>query len=122
MTQQETSQAPALEDPRVVKGTRPRYEIHVDDSGEPAGYTLIHDVEIGGQRQRIFPHTKVKEEFGGHGLASILVRRALDDSIADGFAIVTVCPYVKGWVAKHPEYAEHVVPTTPEHLQALDRR
>ena len=43
-------------------------------------------------------------------------------AIAEGFEIVAVCPYVKGWVKKHPEYQEHVVPTTPDHLQALDRR
>jgi uncharacterized protein len=123
MTEQDTHRTPTLEDPRVILGAKPRFEIHVDDSGEPAGETYIKDIETAdGVRQRIFPHTEVKEEFGGHGLASTLVRQALDASIAEGLQIVTVCPYVKSWVKKHPEYQEHVVPTTPEHLQALSER
>lgn len=123
MTEQDTHQSPTLENPRVLRGAKPRFEIHVDGSGEPAGTTYIKDIETAeGVRQRIFPHTEVKEEFGGHGLASTLVRRALDASIAEGFEIVAVCPYVKSWVGKHPEYQEHVVPTTPDHLQALERR
>lgn len=118
-----TEQAPSLENPSVRQGTGPRYEIHVDDSGRPAGQTLFTDHEsVEGVRQRIFPHTEVSEEFGGHGLASTLVRAALDASIAQGYRIVAVCPYVKGWVGKHPEYQEHVDATTPEHLQALRSR
>lgn len=123
MTEQDTHSSPTLEKPRVARGAKPRFEIHVDDSGELAGMTYIKDIETAeGVKQRIFPHTEVKEEFGGHGLASTLVRQALDASIAEGFEIVAVCPYVKGWVKKHPEYQEHVVPTTPDHLQALERR
>jgi predicted GNAT family acetyltransferase len=123
VTEQDTHQTPTLENPQVIQGTKPRFEIHVDGSGEPAGKTYIKDIETAdGVKQRIFPHTEVKEEFGGHGLASTLVRQALDASIAEGFQIVAVCPYVKNWVKKHPEYQEHVVPTTPEHLQSLDRR
>jgi uncharacterized protein len=118
-----TAQIPTLERPRVVQGTTSRFEIHVDGSGEPAGKTYLKDVEASdGTRQRIFPHTVVGEEFGGHGLASKLVRGALDASIAEGFRIVAVCPYVKGWIAKHPEYQEHVDATTPEHLQVLEQR
>ncbi|MGM7669607.1 GNAT family N-acetyltransferase [Microbacterium sp. A93] len=118
-----TEQTPSLDHPKVVQGTTPRYEIHVDGSGEPAGKTYFTDHEsVAGVRQRIFPHTEVGEEFGGHGLASKLVRAALDASIAEGFRIVAVCPYVKGWVEKHPEYQEHVDATTPEHLQALQTR
>ena len=123
MTEQDTHQTPTLENPQVIQGTKPRFEIHVDGSGEPAGKTYIKDIETAdGVKQRIFPHTEVKEEFGGHGLASTLVRQALDVSIAEGFQIVAVCPYVKSWVKKHPEYQEHVVPTTPVHLRSLDRR
>ncbi|GAA4772284.1 GNAT family N-acetyltransferase [Citricoccus nitrophenolicus] len=118
-----TEQPPTLQNPSVIQGSKPRYEIHVDDSGEPAGKTYFTDHEsVQGVHQRIFPHTEVGEEFGGHGLASTLVRRALDASIAQGYRIVAVCPYVKGWLEKHPEYQEHVDPTTPEHLQALQNR
>ena len=69
--------------------------------------------------QRVFYHTVVSEDYGGQGLASVLVRAAVEDTIAAGLAIVPVCPYVKGWLPKHPEYAEHVVNPRPEHLQAI---
>lgn len=42
--------------------------------------------------ERIFFHTEVHGEFGGRGLARLLVRAALDDSISDGITIVPVCP------------------------------
>ncbi|MFB9073939.1 GNAT family N-acetyltransferase [Citricoccus parietis] len=118
-----SEQTPTLDQPQVVQGSKPRYEIHVDASGEPAGKTyFIEHAAADGTRQRIFPHTEVAEEYGGHGLASTLVRGALDASIAEGYRIVAVCPYVKGWIEKHPEYQEHVDATTPEHLRALERR
>lgn len=118
-----SEQTPSLEHPKVVQGTKPRYEIFVDDSDAPVGSTYFVDHEsTSGVRQRIFPHTEVNEAYGGHGLASTLVRGALDASIAAGHRIVAVCPYVKGWVDKHPEYAEHVDATTPEHLQVLTDR
>ena len=118
-----TEQTPTLEDPKVVKGTKPRYEIFVGATDVPVGKTYAVDhVSTAGVRQRIFPHTEVDEAYGGHGLASKLVRGAVDASIAEGYRIVAVCPYVKGWLAKHPEYAEHVDATAPEHLTALDAR
>jgi len=35
---------------------------------------------------------------------------------------VPVCPYVKSWLPKHPEYAEHVVEPTRAHLRAIASR
>jgi len=91
-------------------------------------YTLVdtdHDAVIGEEvyvdvaAQRVFYHTVVSEDYGGQGLASVLVRAAVEDTIAAGLAIVPVCPYVKSWLPKHPEYAAHVVNPRPEHLQAI---
>ena len=108
---------------RQVRRTEDRFEIHADASGTPAGFTLYRDFTTpDGAVQRIFPHTEIRGEFGGQGLASILVRQALDQSIQDGMAIVPVCPYVKSWVEKHEGYAEHVVKPTPDHLQFLSQR
>lgn len=42
--------------------------------------------------ERIFFHTEVHAEFGGRGLARLLVSAALEDSIRDGITIVPVCP------------------------------
>lgn len=70
--------------------------------------------------ERIFYHTTVKEKYGGQGLAATLARFALEDTVTAGLKIVTVCPYFKGYVAKHPEYRQYTTPVRPEHLAAVD--
>ncbi|WBL19192.1 GNAT family N-acetyltransferase [Citricoccus sp. NR2] len=95
-----------------------RFAVIVDDTR--AGYTIYVDHEAAdGTVERIFPHTTVQEEYAGQGLASVLVRGALEATIAAGARIVPVCPYVKGWIEKHPDFASHVVAPTPTHLQLL---
>ncbi len=80
-----------------------RFEIWVD--GELAG-TVDYVVEGGGVVT--LPHTNVQQRFEGRGLASELVRFALDDIRAEGYLVNPVCPYVRGWIGKHPDYAELV--------------
>lgn len=77
-------------------------------------------VDVG--TERVLFHTLVAEEYGGQGLASRLVRHVVDDVVAQGLSIVPVCPYVAAWLPRHPEYAEHVVQPTPEHLRAIGAR
>lgn len=80
-------------------------------------------VEFSGEKPlRIFYHTAVSEDYGGQGLASKLVRAAVDQAVAEGFGVVPVCPYVGKWFEKHPEYAEHAVQARPEHLAAVQNR
>jgi predicted GNAT family acetyltransferase len=70
--------------------------------------------------ERIFYHTTVKEEYGGQGLAARLTRFALEDTAAAGLKSVTVCPYFKSYVDKHPEFRQYTVKVRPEHLAAVD--
>ncbi len=72
--------------------------------------------------ERIFYHTAVSPDYSGQGLASVLVRAAVDHTISLGHSVVPVCPYVVTWFKKHSEYAEHEVTATPEHLDALRAR
>lgn len=76
----------------------------------------------GARPVRIMYHTLVSEDYAGRGLASRLVRPVVDDAIAAGLAIVPVCPYVAAWLPKHPEYSEHVIKPTADHLKALGPR
>lgn len=71
--------------------------------------------------QRIFHHTTVDDSRRGQGLASTLVRQALDDTIGAGQAVVPVCPYVKNWLGEHPDHRRHAVPVRREHLAAVPR-
>ena len=43
-------------------------------------------------------------ELGGKGIGPKLVKGALDQVRADGLKVVAECPFVKGWIEKHPEY------------------
>ena len=77
----------------------------------------------GGHPDRaVFFHTEVRPEAEGHGLASRLARTALDATIAAGRVVVALCPYIRAWVARHPEpYAEHVVPATQADVDAVEQ-
>ncbi|GAA1971675.1 GNAT family N-acetyltransferase [Amycolatopsis minnesotensis] len=91
-----------------------RYEISVD--GELAGFTAYRDHGA----QRVFHHTEIGDAFGGRGLSTELVARALADTRDAGKRIVGVCPFVAAYLRKHPELAEYSDPATADVLQWLD--
>ncbi len=79
-----------------------RYEITVD--GEHAGYAffeLHHGVVV-------FTHTEVDDAFEGKGIGSQLARAALDDVRSRGLKARPLCPFIKAWIEKHPDYQELV--------------
>ncbi len=66
------------------------YTVHLAD-GTLAGRADFVDAPDA-DAERIFFHTEVDEEFGGRGLAKLLVREALADSIRRNLTVVPVCP------------------------------
>lgn len=50
-------------------------------------------------------HTEVPAELEGRGIGSALVRGALDIIRERGLRVVANCPFVSGYIAKHPEFA-----------------
>lgn len=56
-----------------------------------------------------FTHTEVPEELEGQGIAGQIVRFALDDARARGLKVIPRCPYVAGYIRRHPEYQDLVV-------------
>ena len=79
-----------------------RYELVVD--GAVAGFVQY---SMRGGRL-ILVHTEIDEARAGHGLASILVSGVLDDVRRRGLRIVPVCPFVEGYIGRHPEYDDLV--------------
>ena len=79
-----------------------RYEISAD--GQLAGFT----------EYRRFPtvielvHTKVEPEFEGRGLASELIRSALDDAREHRLQVLPFCPFVRQYIERHAEYLDLV--------------
>ena len=57
-----------------------------------------------------FTHTEVEGAFEGQGLASRLAAFALDDARRQGLRAVAQCPFMAGYVERHPEYADLVAP------------
>jgi predicted GNAT family acetyltransferase len=51
----------------------------------------------------MFTHTQTEPAFEGQGVASQLVRWALDDVRARGLRVVPVCPFVKAYLGKHAD-------------------
>jgi predicted GNAT family acetyltransferase len=81
-----------------------RYEIEVD--GELAGFSEYR----GHGAVRAFTHTEIEPRFEGRGLASELIRYALDDIRAQGVHILPLCPFVKAFLNDHREYLDLVQP------------
>jgi predicted GNAT family acetyltransferase len=79
-----------------------RYEVFAD--GERAGF-ITYRLQPG----RIsLLHTEVDDAFEGHGVGGTLVSEALDDARARGLEVLPHCPFVKSYIAKHPEYLDLV--------------
>lgn len=50
-----------------------------------------------------FTHTEVLAGFEGQGIASTLIRWALDDVRAQQLSVLPVCPFVRSFLDSHPE-------------------
>jgi uncharacterized protein len=92
------------------------FEVHRDDA-RGKYYAMIdgHEAHIrfapAGDRTLDFQHTEVPREVRGRGVADALVRHALEDVRARGERITPTCPFVKAFLAKHPEYQPLAVAT-----------
>lgn len=53
--------------------------------------------------QLLLPHTVVPPAFEGRGVASALARAAFGYAREHGLSVVPTCPFMAGWVMKHPE-------------------
>lgn len=77
-----------------------RYEARID--GELAGWA---DYAVTDQ-MLVFTHTEVLPAFEGQGVGSALARYALDDVRCRGLKALAVCPFILGWMQRHPKYAD----------------
>ena len=81
---------------------RQRYEAVVD--GTLAGFAVYRD----NRGVRVFTHTEVLPAYEGRGVGTALARGALDDVRASGRTLVARCPFIRGYIERHPEYADLV--------------
>jgi uncharacterized protein len=62
--------------------------------------------------QVVFTHTEVDPDQEGDGVGSTLARGALDDVRSRGLRVVPRCSFIRGWIERHPDYAD-LVDATP---------
>jgi uncharacterized protein len=79
-----------------------RFEVRL--GGEVAGFAAYrrHPPLI------TFTHTEVDHRFERRGLGSRLVWAALDATRAEGLSVIPVCPFVREYIARHPQYPDLV--------------
>lgn len=104
----------------TIRHNPERQRFEVLTGGNVIGKAVYKEYDGGGSPQRIFYHTVINEEYGGQGLAGKLAKAALNETVDEGRAIVPVCPFIKKYVRKHPDYAAATVAITPAHLEFLN--
>ena len=75
------------------------YTVHLADGTLAGRADFVDPPDADGER--IFFHTEVDQEFSGRGLAGLLVREALADSVRRNLTVVPVCPLFAGHLARH---------------------
>jgi predicted GNAT family acetyltransferase len=96
----------------VDRPERHHFEILAD--GQVAGFSdyQLHQGEI------MFIHTEIDEAYEGKGLGSVLVRHELDTARERGLAVLPLCPFVREWISRHPDYLD-LVPAGVRHKYKL---
>lgn len=83
--------------------SRHQYEFHVGEEIPRIEYITSLNGEI------YLTHTEVPAILEGRGIASQLVRKALEDIERQGLRLVPLCPFVAGYIHKHPEWRRIVL-------------
>jgi len=76
-----------------------RFAIHVEDETAVLDYKLFKD-------KVSYDHTGVPRSLEGKGIGSRLAKAALDWARQEGLRVIPVCPFVKSYIERHPEYAD----------------
>jgi predicted GNAT family acetyltransferase len=53
-------------------------------------------------------HTEVFDAFEGQGVGGALARGVLDDLQAREIKVRPFCPFIAGWIRRHPDYLDGV--------------
>jgi uncharacterized protein len=82
---------------------RNRYEAVVE-SGVVAGFSEYQKRD----GLLVFTHTEVDDAFEGQGVGSALARGVLDAAREAGLPVRPLCPFIRKYIDRHPEYQDLV--------------
>jgi uncharacterized protein len=89
---------------RVVDNpAKTRFEAYVGD--ELAGF-VTYRTRPG---VMVLVHTEVSADFEGHGVGGRLAAVALEQALGRGLKVNPLCPFVAGYIQRHPELSDLVV-------------
>lgn len=78
-------------------------------------FEVFSDGELAGRAEYVdrsgrwvFTHTEIDDAHEGKGLASALAKGALDEVRRRHARVVPLCPFLRGWIERHDEYADLV--------------
>lgn len=75
-----------------------RYELHVNGIMAIAEYMIDNNGDV------FMTHTFTPAELQGQGVASELISKSLEDIKNQGRKVYPLCPFVIGYIRKHPEW------------------
>ena len=97
--------------------------IEISDNPDQQRYEIRSDGELAGfvtYRRRpgriAFQHTEVDERFEGQGIGSKLIAHVLDAAREAGDDVVPICPFVKAYIERHPDYLSVVAADAREQM------
>ncbi|MGY1591836.1 GNAT family N-acetyltransferase [Geodermatophilus sp. SYSU D00708] len=93
----------------------PENEPTVVDRPEAGRFEVLVDGAVAGFAEYrrtassvAFTHTVVDPAFEGRGLGSVLARGALDATRDSGRSVLPFCPFIRGYIRRHPAYLDLV--------------
>lgn len=57
----------------------------------------------------VFTHTEVPVGLEGKGVGSALAKHVLDYAKKQGKKVLPLCPFIKAYIQRHPEYKDNLV-------------
>ena len=78
-----------------------RFEVSLDGETAFAEYRLLHDALV-------LPHTVTPPALEGRGVGSALAKAALGYARLNGLKVKPLCPFIAGYIQKHPEWQDLV--------------
>ena len=79
-----------------------RFVVRFDDDDAELTYSIVNP------RLIELVHTYVPESARGHHVAEALAQAAMDFARERGLKVVPTCPFVRRWLAHHPDEAKLV--------------
>lgn len=73
-----------------------------------AGHLAVLEYRLG-HGHIAFTHTGVPPELEGRGVGAALARAGLQHAQHEGLGVLPLCPFVRAYIQRHPEYQALVV-------------